>query len=161
MDDSSENGSSSNNNAGTSWFGQAKEWLAFNMDNARIERLHQCRVLQETLAACRKNVKLKQVNADRLQLEDSSPGIRMVNYFKWRQENDYHATCQREEHALWACRAVALQCGNDLMRMRECFNELQGVGLDGKPDDVGAILKHKRTAYGKEQQQQHQKEQSH
>ena len=89
------------------------------------------------------------LHADRLQLEDSSPGIRMVNYFKWRQENEYHATCQREEHALWACRAVALQCGQELMQMRECFNELQGVGTDGQPGDVGAILKHKHTAYEK------------
>jgi len=49
--------------------------------------------------------------------------------------------------AVWACRAVALQCGNELSELRTCFNEKQGVGHDGAINNVGAILKHNRTAY--------------
>lgn len=117
------------------------------MDQARIERLQQCRVLQDTLAQCRKAARKNQPGKRRLHLENSPPGIRMTNYFKWRDRHEYDATCQREEHAVWACRAVALGCGADLTELRNCFNEIQGVGNDGELANVGAVLKHKRTAY--------------
>lgn len=147
MSDSTESGNGSDNNENSSWINQAKQWMSLNMDAERIARLKHCRVLQDTLAACRKNAKLKQVENDRLHLEASPPGMRMVTFFRWRHVHDYDATCQREEHSLWACRAVALQCGQELFALRECFSDKQGLCVSGEPVDVGEILKHKRTAY--------------
>lgn len=147
MSDSTETDNSGDNNENSSWINQAKQWMSLNMDNERIGRLKQCRVLQDTLTACRKNAKLKQVDNDRLHLEASPPGMRMVTFFRWRHVHDYDATCQREEHSLWGCRAVALQCGQELTALRECFSDKQGLCVSGEPIDVGEILKHKRTAY--------------
>ena len=147
MSDSTENGNGGDRNENSSWTEQAKEWLSLNMDNERSARLKQCRILQDTLTACRKNAKLKQVDADRLHLEASPPGMRMVTFFRWRHVHDYDATCQREEHSLWACRGVALQCGQELTALRECFNEKQGLLVNGEVVDAGEVLKHKRTAY--------------
>lgn len=96
------------------------------MDNQRHERLEQCRVLESILADC------KAGKPNRTQLEDVPPGIRMVRYFDWRNSPDPH--CQREAHSVWACRAVSLKCGADLVEVRNCFHN----GLDSKQ----AILRH-------------------
>ena len=126
------------------------------MDQQRIERLQQCRILQETLRDCRKASAggTDGGGGERrrtIRLEDSSAGVRMLRFFKWRGEEvaelGYDATCAREEHALWACRAVALQCGGDLDALRHCFDNLQKVGTSGEPEDVGAVLSCRRTAY--------------
>ena len=37
------------------------------------------------------------------------------------------ATCRREEHAVWACRAIALKCGGELSQVRTCFQSLPGA----------------------------------
>ena len=42
---------------------------------------------------------------------------------------------------------MALQCGSELSELRSCFDEKQGVDHDGTIHNVGAILKHNRTAY--------------
>lgn len=105
------------------------------LDEQRLERLQQCQSLAQVLHACR----TKQSN--RPQLEDFPMGIRSVRYFQWRHEphdddhDDDHygektkqraaaeTSCIREEHALWACRAVALKCGQQLVALRDCFGE--------------------------------------
>ena len=70
------------------------------------------------------------------QLEDLPAGMRMVRYFNWRNHQpedsssssssgDTHGgSCLREEHAVWACRAVALQCGRELVGLRDCFRRV-------------------------------------
>lgn len=106
------------------------------MDEQRRSRLSQCRELDQVLSDCRKQ------RPDRAQLEDFPMGIRMVRYFDWRNRND-GADCVREEHALWACRAVGLQCGPDLVKMRDCFKQQQSL-----------ILQQTETAYEIKEQQQ-------
>jgi len=93
--DSSER-SSGDGNEGASWFSQAKDWFELSMDQSRIERLQQCRVLQDTLAECRKAAKKNNPEKHRIHLENSPPGIRMITYFNWRNRHEYDATCQRE-----------------------------------------------------------------
>ena len=88
-----------------------------HMDGQRMERLKQCRLLQDALSACRSKQK------DRQQLEDFPEGIRMVRYFDWRNVHDYDEHCQREQHAVWACRGIALGCGGDVVRVCRCFQE--------------------------------------
>jgi hypothetical protein len=66
-----------------------------------------------------------------LTLENTSAGIRMLRFFHWREElstNDVAAatamdiSCQREQHAVWGCRAVAVGCGEPLTMLRDCFD---------------------------------------
>jgi hypothetical protein len=50
----------------------------------------------------------------------------MLHYFQWRNldpplPDRARGTCAREEHALWACRAVATACGPDLVAVKRCF----------------------------------------
>lgn len=73
-------------------------------------------------------------------------GIRSVRYFQWRRDHDgdnnyatanasttaaaaADSSCIREEHALWACRGVALKCGSDLVRLRDCFRQHSAAEL--------------------------------
>ena len=139
------------------------------IDEQRMERLEQCRVLQQALRECREQHQLVSsevktsssstsptstgwfwfwnnkrtsttsspdaatqahsttTTTTRAQLEDFPMGIRMMRYFLWRDMPDdpsgRRPPCLREEHALWACRGVALQCGPDLIRLRDCFKE--------------------------------------
>jgi hypothetical protein len=88
------------------------------MDQQRHERLAQCRSLESVLADCHAQ---RTTTKTRTQLEDIPAGIRMVRYFDWRDVPDPH--CQREAHAVWACRAVALQCGGELLKVRDCFHQ--------------------------------------
>lgn len=98
-------------------------------EDQRMERLQSCRPLDTLLKQCR------QKDAERRKLEDFPLGIRMLRYFDWRHQEE--PNCVREEHALWACRAVALQCGSDLVQLRNCFRE------KGDSD----ILSETRTSY--------------
>ena len=98
-------------------------------EDQRMERLQSCRQLDTVLKQCR------QKEQQRSQLEDFPAGIRMLRYFDWRHKNE--PNCVREEHSLWACRAVALQCGADLVQLRNCFRE--------KGDK--AVLSETRTSY--------------
>lgn len=100
-------------------------------EDQRMERLQSCRQLDDLLKQCR------QKDSDRKKLEDFPLGIRMLRYFDWRHKEE--PNCVREEHALWACRAVALQCGADLVHLRNCFRE--------KGDDD--VLSETRTCYEK------------
>mmetsp|Transcript_15107 Transcript_15107/g.38064 ORF Transcript_15107/g.38064 Transcript_15107/m.38064 type:complete len:249 (+) Transcript_15107:180-926(+) len=34
------------------------------------------------------------------------------------------SSCAREEHAVWACRAIATGCGKDLSELKKCFEEI-------------------------------------
>ncbi|GKY92053.1 hypothetical protein MPSEU_000176800 [Mayamaea pseudoterrestris] len=146
-------------------------WTSFESasDQQRLERLEQCRVLEEILASCRRQQQQQQqqqqnVKADSqrnngswfwpftarqasiiatdtataeqacdisqqspLSLENTSAGVRMLRFFHWRElPSDFplHQTaCLREEHALWACRAVAVGCGKPLTKLRDCFDK--------------------------------------
>lgn len=101
------------------------------VDGQRVERLENCRILDEILIECR-----RKSQEARLQLEDVPAGIRMLKYFGWR--NIREPNCQREEHAVWSCRAVSLGCGANLSELRTCFHEL--------PEKT-SILETTETAY--------------
>eukprot|EP00977_Amphora_coffeiformis_P003971 scaffold795_cov187-Amphora_coffeaeformis.AAC.12 len=117
----------------TSLFSNFRETI----DAQRIERLKQCQSLQGLLQACREK------RPDRAQLEDFPMGIRSVRYFQWRHGNENSHTrggasasngtatnsCVREEHALWTCRGVALKCGGEVVRLRDCFQEYSAEEL--------------------------------
>jgi hypothetical protein len=47
------------------------------------------------------------------------------------------ATCARELHAMWGCRAVSIGCGNDLAKLKSCFEE----------EGNAAVLSESRTNY--------------
>jgi hypothetical protein len=70
-------------------------------------------------------------------IENTPAGIRMLHYFQWRnleEEDgapvlgDARRLCTREEHAVWACRAVATACGPDLVQVKRCFDD-QGPSI--------------------------------
>jgi hypothetical protein len=105
------------------------------MDEQRHERLAQCRSLESVLADCRT------AKSNRTQLEDVPAGIRMVRYFDWRDVPDPH--CQREAHAVWACRAVALKCGKELIQIRDCFRNYGAMGGLSGDNNKTTILNHR------------------
>jgi hypothetical protein len=145
MADSGSDGDRNSDSA--SWFRPIQSFLATSMDEQRVERLQQCRILEDVAAECRRKSK-KQRKKDRLHLEDLPAGIRMVRYFDWRNVHEYDTKCIREEHAVWACRAIALQCGSELVELRSCFNDLQ-TPLEDTPyvKNYGAVLGCSHTAY--------------
>jgi hypothetical protein len=109
-----------------SWLDTAQYYWKYGMDDQRLQRLQQCRILERTLQACRDR------NVSRPSLEEFPGGIRMIRYFDWRgYEGD--DSCQRELHSVWACRGVGLQCGSDVVKLRHCFQE---VGSDAVLRDV-------------------------
>lgn len=112
------------------WFGISGLWQQANdmIDSQRLERLKQCQKLEDTLKKCRKG------DRDREQLEDYPEGIRMTRYFDFRNQSSEN--CQREVHAVWACRAISLSCGTELVELRRCFIQ-----------NTGEMLTHKETAY--------------
>jgi hypothetical protein len=131
-------------------------WDTFRskFDEQRIDRLSQCRVLQEIYVECRRRRRLSSltdndsetaVNGEALvekkkehrSLEDVPMGIRAVRYFHWRDMEDVDTGCVREEHALWNCRGVALGCGKDCVALRKCL-------LEYKPE---SILSQGKTVY--------------
>jgi hypothetical protein len=173
-----------------------KSYLVDSMDEQRIQRLQQCRILQDVLAECQSRQKSDSSDqppaADgrsrwssiirpfrtpteaaelehtspppRRQLEDFPEGIRMLRYFGWRnrivndenQDRDSYGIagvvpsnksssnddpCAREVHAVWACRAVALQCGSHLQQLKSCFDQ-----HDEKPN-ANHVLSTSETAY--------------
>ena len=64
-------------------------------------------------------------NHHQLTLENTPGGIRMLRFFHWRElPADFPVhNCRRQEHAVWACRAVAVGCGQPLTQLRDCFDE--------------------------------------
>lgn len=72
--------------------------------------------------------------------------------------NDYHgqrrhqtekvherikSTCSREEHSVWACRAVATGCGQELSELRRCFDNEGPFNVLTAP--VGGYEQSKKT----------------
>lgn len=56
------------------------------------------------------------------------------------QENVFIQPCSMERHAIWACRALALQCAPDLVQLKDCFqkngnNNPSEDGYNHLPDD--------------------------
>jgi len=54
-------------------------------------------------------------------------------------------SCSMERHAVWACRAMALGCASDLVKLRECFRDLGTTNPeschyeDNRSDDDEAV----------------------
>ena len=47
------------------------------------------------------------------------------------------SSCAREEHAVWACRAISTGCGKDLSELKKCFDDVD--------HDSGNLPKHVRV----------------
>jgi hypothetical protein len=152
----------------SSFFNNVKDQLIDIVDEQRIERLQHCRIIEDVYNECRRFNKLvKQQQQLQLQpspdtattlkrtmhLEDFPPGIRILKYYDWRNMHDYDHKCSREKHAVWACRAGALQCGAHLVQLRNCFNSavtpppgvVDPISMNNK--DYGAVLNVASTAY--------------
>lgn len=139
----------SRSNPITSWFNYLKSIFADFVDEQRLERLQDCRIIEDVYSECRRINKMKSSHEHRMQLEDISPGIRILRYYEWRHVHDYDHKCSREKHAVWACRAGALQCGGELVQLRNCFNDLQKPPPNSSSNvkNHGAVLKTSGTAY--------------
>ena len=119
------------------------------MDQQRLQRLEQCKILTSILDSCeaahhhhgsptKKKKKQKQRHDDVPRLDDVGPGLRMLMYYNWRNKTDVHQKgCIPERHSVWTCRAVALGCGEDLRRMKDCFDA----------EGIEAMLSQPRTGY--------------
>jgi hypothetical protein len=117
------------------------DWFSKFQDDQRLERLQYCRELERVLEQCRSR---RQGNHPQQQQQQSqeqgqedgieglSPGLRMMKYFGWRGmlkgekphplATHIEASCAREQHSLWACRAVSIGCGKDLGALKKCFD---------------------------------------
>jgi hypothetical protein len=152
----------------SSLFNNVKDQLIDIVDEQRIERLQHCRIIEDVYNECRRFNKLAKQQEQQsssssdaalstmkrtMQLEDFPPGIRILKYYDWRNVHDYDHKCSREKHAIWACRAGALQCGAQLVQLRNCFNDavipppgvVDPVSKNNK--DYGAVLNVATTAY--------------
>jgi hypothetical protein len=152
---SSSDSNSTDAPSSSSWsVSSLSQWWVDLHDEQRLERLQQCRQLEIVLEACRtrKGTAPKEGES---QIERTVPGLRMMKYFGWRgitvnkdQDNNITttntqaeqvlaATCAREQHALWACRAVSIGCGRGLGTLKDCF---EGEG-------AVPVLSHSQTNY--------------
>jgi hypothetical protein len=104
-------------------------------DTQRLERLQHCRKLEGVLASCQQQQQQQKTQEDNQEngIESLSPGMRMMKYFGWRgillktedatvKQHIQHA-CAREQHAVWACRAVSVGCGKELGSLKHCFDD--------------------------------------
>ena len=122
----------------TNWI-PAPDYISQLMDEQRKSRLGQCRKLEQVLQECRESSSHRLPSSEqRQQLEDFPMGIRMVRYFDWRDQLSNN--CVREEHAVWACRAVGLQCGPDLVAVRECFRRKGPATVLAQPDTAYELI---------------------
>jgi hypothetical protein len=101
----------------------AKEWLLVMTDDQRMQRLQQCRELEQVREDCRSGRYERHV-------EDTSSGLRVTRYFRFKEPDNpaTKALCQREEHAVWTCRAMALRCAIHVSKLRECFRDEKEKG---------------------------------
>ena len=151
----------------SSIFSSVKDQLIDIVDEQRMERLKHCRAIENVYNECRRfNKLIKQQQQQStssetatttastvkrtMHLEDIPPGIRILKYYDWRNVHDFDHKCSREKHAVWACRAGALQCGADLVKLRNCFNAavIPPAGVtDLSNKNFGAVLNVATTAY--------------
>lgn len=121
------------------------------MDSQRVDRLKQCRTLHDLLQRCQIQSSGKAGSGEQYyscsEIDNIPEGIRMMRYFDWRRpkngdgsgggpsgaraddgnnkglEHGELVPCIREEHSLWACRAVATGCGADLAELKGCMKK--------------------------------------
>jgi hypothetical protein len=130
-------------------------------DTQRLERLQHCRKLEVVLASCQKQQPQQQQEYQDA-IEGLSPGMRMMKYFGWRgillktedatlKQHMQHA-CAREQHAVWACRAVSVGCGKELGSLKHCFDDEGAHRVLISPDT--AYEEKKGAGDGSKQRQQ-------
>jgi hypothetical protein len=125
-------------------------WFSKFQDEQRLERLQQCRRLEDLLKQCETKASS---DYSPTAIEEFSGGLRIMKYFEWRgifdEKEDLPnplppklqealvSSCARERHAVWACRGVAVGCGKELGALKQAFDEQGPL----------AILYEPRTAY--------------
>ena len=57
------------------------------------------------------------------------------------------SSCAREEHAVWACRAISTGCGKDLSELKKCFDDVDHHDTESEPNTGGsrALPQHVRV----------------
>jgi hypothetical protein len=120
---------------GESWM----NWFSNFQDDQRIERLQtHCHQLDELLKQCRETGKSSTED-----VEGSGLPLRNIKFFDWRGITKDHPeienACAREEHLVWACRAVSIGCGRELGVLKTCF----------QAEGSHTILTAEETAYEK------------
>ena len=131
-----------------------REWWDDLHDKQRLERLQQCQEIQARLEACQARRKPStMVDHDEaiIDIERIVPGLRMMKYFGWRgihqsPENSdelnqqiktvVSQTCAREQHAMWACRAVSIGCGTELGTLKRCFDKEGPMSVLSHPQNM-------------------------
>jgi hypothetical protein len=101
----------------SSWMDQFSSF----QDDQRVERLQtHCKSLERLLTNCRETGK-----SSSEALEQRGLPLRNIKYFDWRGIAKDHPKieklCTREEHLVWACRAVTIGCGRELGALKGCF----------------------------------------
>jgi hypothetical protein len=134
------------------WTSLRNKFDNFRID-ARTGRLNECRLLDDTLKDCL-NVAQRKQSERLMQLEDTKTGTRIVRLMGWQKPRISKADtslemeseiigqydenkCQREAHAIWICRALCLQCGKEIVTLKDC------IDVEGKAN----FLNHSNTAY--------------
>lgn len=111
------------------------------MDGQRLQRLGQCREIEQSLKACMEARQLQKAvdpNED-FGMEGIAPGIRMLRYYRWRDEESSSEeeeeeklktmpkptipSCAKQQHSVWGCRAISTACAVELIAMRDCFDQ--------------------------------------
>ncbi|KAL7450219.1 hypothetical protein ACHAWC_002173, partial [Mediolabrus comicus] len=150
-------------------------------DRQRLERLEQCKQLEDILLSCqtvnevRENGDRASANTDAGSAANKSRSeARIKRFFKWNESQEtngsnddnntssnvfsdatasiygdgggessdvkqvrnrlntntspqYSKDCIKETHEMWACRALALGCGNHLSNLKQCWSDASSV----------------------------------
>ena len=116
------------NNSSSLW-----TWFQNFADEQNVGRLKDCEQLSHILKACQ----AKQYD-EIPPLDHIGLGKKWMYFFGWRDLPVANRKgCIPEKHALWACRASAVRCGNDVRLLKQCF---ENEGME-------AILGQPKTAY--------------
>jgi hypothetical protein len=169
--DNISNSDSSGTTSSSSPLQRIQDWWTELHDAQRLERLQQCRQIEQVLKECQQQSNSSHQKYKHNTIESIVPGIRMMKYFGWRgilqqqQQSEDGSTndidsvvnsCAREQHALWACRAVSIGCGNDLSHLKICLDAENDDGSGDEGNDqkpIPNVLRNPVTAYEPKSQQ--------
>jgi hypothetical protein len=97
---------------------RAKNYIRQTADDQALERLMACRELEQVRQDCLDRKYERRV-------KDTSSGLRIARLYEFEEVDNprVKSLCQQEEHLVWTCRALALQCGSHVSKVKACFEE--------------------------------------
>uniref|UniRef100_A0A7S2MYV3 Uncharacterized protein n=1 Tax=Helicotheca tamesis TaxID=374047 RepID=A0A7S2MYV3_9STRA len=151
INNSSSSSSSSSSRPGglSGWLFGRDNFLGRFANEQRLERLQNCQNIELALQSCerRREAALRGENISVDELDKTGDEKKIERYYGWDEMGGRHSprpeedstitnpggengnikvpTCARESHAVWACRALALGCAVDMMKLKECFDKSQ------------------------------------